>query len=343
MTAPPNPPRLRDGQLFGDLLRDEAVAATPTTAQLAAGATLVDQQVAALTAGGKGAAAATGATAAAKTGIAASLTKIVVPIVAAVTVSGAVGYHYYGRSADDRPAPTSLGGKAQGQSARRSTLRQVAPHVAGPPRGLPAPVEKTVAPAKSVSAAPRRAATPVPRVRAIARDKIESKAAPPGAGDDLERRGKTGPLAPDNDDSATNPPAPAAPVLPSTLPSQLRLYRAAKAAASRGEHARAAQLLRQLLVQYPKSPLAPEAELGRADYLVRAGRADEAEKAIKKIAVDPRHTGRRGEILRVLGDLLRKQGRCKKAKAAYERALAQSLSGREARAARAGIRACGER
>jgi hypothetical protein len=55
-------------------------------------------------------------------------------------------------------------------------------------------------------------------------------------------------------------PAPRAPVKPSTLAEENRLLQSALAAEARGEHRAAEDYLRSLLTNYPKSPLAQDAE-----------------------------------------------------------------------------------
>jgi len=131
--------------------------------------------------------------------------------------------------------------------------------------------------------------------------------------------------------------------LPSELPQQIKLFEAAKRAGRAGDYPKALGLIQQLLQRYPATPLAAEARLSQAEFLMRAGRLVPATAAIRRLLADPQHAGRRGELHRVLGDLLRKQGDCPGAIAAYRQALAATLTPREARAARQGLKACAGR
>src|SRR5439155_18451401 len=84
--------------------------------------------------------------------------------------------------------------------------------------------------------------------------------------------------------------------------------------------------LDELLRRFPATPLRADAELTRADVLARAGRLAEAAQAFDALARDDAHRGRRGELLRTLGDLYRQLHDCKLANDAYTRALAEKLS-----------------
>ena len=123
-------------------------------------------------------------------------------------------------------------------------------------------------------------------------------------------------------------PPPAVPA-PSELPEQIRLYEDARDAGRRGEYATAIAAIDDLLRRFPATPLRAEAELTRAEYFARADRVDEAVRAVEALVGDESHKGRRGELLRMLGDLYRRKGDCTRAVDAYTRALAQRLSDRD--------------
>jgi len=120
-----------------------------------------------------------------------------------------------------------------------------------------------------------------------------------------------------------------APPPKSELAVQVELYRAARDAGLRGDVAHGIELIDDLLRQYPATPLRAEADLTRADFLARANRLDEAARAVEDLVRDAAHGGRRGELLRTLGDLYRRQGDCARAIDAYTRALAERLSERD--------------
>jgi hypothetical protein len=137
------------------------------------------------------------------------------------------------------------------------------------------------------------------------------------------------------------PPAPVAPPAPaSELPEQIRLYEAARAASARREFTQGLEHLAELLRRFPSTPLRAEAELTRADLLTRADRLDEAVAALEALAIDESHRGRRGELLRTIGDLRRKQGDCVRAIAAYTRARATTLSATEKPRVERGMERC---
>jgi tetratricopeptide (TPR) repeat protein len=126
----------------------------------------------------------------------------------------------------------------------------------------------------------------------------------------------------------------------SDLPEQLRLYEEARAAEERREYARGIRLLEELLLRFPRSPLRADAELTRAELLTHADRPHEAVRALERLTADASHHGRRGELLRALGDLYRKQGNCARALEAYTGALAEKLSQRERRKVDHGVERC---
>jgi hypothetical protein len=152
--------------------------------------------------------------------------------------------------------------------------------------------------------------------------------------------------------SPVEPPAPPPPpkaavpttqrpsAAPSDLGEQLRRYDAATAAAREGDYQRALTTLDELERRFPRTTLAAEVDLSRADYLARSGAVDAAIAAIEKLIVDPRHAGRRAQLLRVLGDLWIRHGDCVKATRAFRDALSLGLPANEAAAVQMGIERC---
>ena len=118
------------------------------------------------------------------------------------------------------------------------------------------------------------------------------------------------------------PPPPDAAPPPSDLPAQIALYEEARAAAAKGELARGIDRLDELLQRFPSTQLRADAELTRAELLTRTDRLDDAAAALETLTTSPAHRGRRGELLRALGDVRRKQGDCTRAIDAYTRARA---------------------
>lgn len=139
-------------------------------------------------------------------------------------------------------------------------------------------------------------------------------------------------------------PAPAPDIhidaIESDLPEQIRLYDEAREAGARREYAGALDRLDELLRQFPNTPLRADAELTRADLLTRAGRLDDASRSLSRLAADRSHRGRRGELLRALGDVHRKRNDCAQARAAYRRALGEKLSRRERGKVERGLERC---
>jgi TolA-binding protein len=131
-------------------------------------------------------------------------------------------------------------------------------------------------------------------------------------------------VAPADAAEAAPPPPPDAP--PSDLPAQLALYDEARAAAASGSYQTALDRIDELFQRFPATQLRADAELTRADVLARAGRLADAARAFEALAADTAHRGRRGELLRTLGDLYRQLHDCTRAKDAYTRALAERLS-----------------
>ena len=127
---------------------------------------------------------------------------------------------------------------------------------------------------------------------------------------------------------------------PSDLPAQIALYEDARAAAARGELARGIERLDELLQRYPSTQLRAEAELTRAELLTRTNRLEDAAAALELLVTSAAHRGRRGELLRALGDVRRKQGDCPRAIDAYTRARAMKLNAAETVKVERGLERC---
>jgi tetratricopeptide (TPR) repeat protein len=142
---------------------------------------------------------------------------------------------------------------------------------------------------------------------------------------------------------ATSVEPPADVPAPSVLPEQIALYEDARAAAGRGDLARGIDLLDELLRRFPGTPLRAEAELTRAELLTRADRLADAAAALEALATDATHRGRRGELLRALGDVRRKQGDCAAAVDAYTRARTAGVTGAESQKVDRGLERCAKK
>jgi tetratricopeptide repeat protein len=129
----------------------------------------------------------------------------------------------------------------------------------------------------------------------------------------------------------------------SDLPAQIQLYEDARALAAKGDVAGGLAKLDELLARYPATPLRAEAELTRGELLARTNRHDDAAAALEALANDPSHRGRRGELLRALGDVRRKQGDCPRAIDAYTRARDAGLGAGEKAKVERGLAACAPR
>jgi tetratricopeptide (TPR) repeat protein len=167
---------------------------------------------------------------------------------------------------------------------------------------------------------------------AVGERAVEREVAPPLAAPDAPPPKRT--VAPPGE-SAPPPPPPA-----SDLPVQIKLYEDARAAAGRGELAAGIALLDELLRRFPSTQLRAEAELTRAELLIRANRLPDAAAALEALAADAAHRGRRGELLRTLGDVRRKQGDCTAAVDAYTRARAAGVGPGEAAKIERGLARC---
>jgi tetratricopeptide (TPR) repeat protein len=126
----------------------------------------------------------------------------------------------------------------------------------------------------------------------------------------------------------------------SDLPEQIRLYEEARDAGRRGDFTVGIATIDELLRRFPATPLRDEAELTRAELYTRADRIDDAVRALEDLIDDPSHAGRRGELLRTLGDVHRKAGDCARATDAYTRAQAERLGKRERAKVERGLARC---
>lgn len=206
---------------------------------------------------------------------------------------------------------------------RLLSSRGEAPREAAPQPLIRPPAEPVATPDPEPEASPEPVASPEPE--------------PTPARTPRPRRAPLRPVAP----APTPTPTPTAPPV-DELKAQLERFEAAKRAQATGDAARAVRELDQLLTQWPKSVLAPEARSLRAEALAKAGRTAEAISAVESLIRDPSQGGRRAEWRRFLGDLERQRGDCRAARAAYRSALEGKLSPAEERAARAGLAACPE-
>jgi TolA-binding protein len=342
MKSPTSPRRLRESEELGARLR-RLDGESLSEERLARNAAMLEQKVAGIVAAAGVAAGAAGTAAAAGKAAAVSvMLKIGVPVVIAVAAAGTTYV------ALRPPEPRKAAHKTVVQPTQRQQ-RRVRSAVSSPDASVPDPdgasaVDATVP-----------ATTPAPRSRRPARRQAApapTPAPPVAVSAPATDTDTAAPVAPPASATPEPPPAPtvspaptAPPAAPSRLPDQIRLFEAAKRAGRARRYKKALGLIEELLRRFPTTPLAAEARLSQAELLMRAGRLRDATIAVRGLLTDPRHAGRRGELLRVLGELLRRQGDCRGAVVAYRQALAAPLSKRDARAARRGLAACkaGER
>ena len=142
-------------------------------------------------------------------------------------------------------------------------------------------------------------------------------------------------------------PTPAPSPVPSEPPErgdqlreQLATFEAARQALRAGAAERAIGMVDALLRDHPSTVLRPEAVALRAEALAASDRVDEAIVAVGDLIAKEANAARRGEWLRVLGDLERRRGDCRRASELYNQALGLPLPGPTAEAARRGLRAC---
>lgn len=127
---------------------------------------------------------------------------------------------------------------------------------------------------------------------------------------------------------------------PSVLPAQLDAFKAAQSDASAGDYGAALQRIGQLQAEHPDTPLRPEIELARADWLVRAGRYPEATTQLQRLLLNSGFEEKKGAIFQMLGDSWVKRGRCDRATGAYEKALSHGVANEQAAMVRTAIKNC---
>lgn len=183
--------------------------------------------------------------------------------------------------------------------------------------------------------APRpRVAVPAIDAGVVAPEPVAAPVAePPPAPAPPPRKKPTRNAAPPPPDAGVEAPS-------SDLPEQIRLYEAARDAGRRGDFTVGIATLDELLRRFPGTPLRDEAELTRAELFTRADRIDDAVRTLEQLIEDPSHAGRRGELLRTLGDVHRKAGDCDRATDAYTRAQAERLGKRERAKVERGLARC---
>ncbi len=126
----------------------------------------------------------------------------------------------------------------------------------------------------------------------------------------------------------------------STLSEQLRIFEAAKSAASTGSYNRAIELLEKIQRDYPKTHLWAEIHLSRASYLVNSGRDQEALEFVSHLLPDRRLSNKKAQLLLLMADIWLRNNDCEKAVPAYHRALGFGLGVEERTAVRAGLKKC---
>ncbi|MBN2530020.1 MAG: hypothetical protein JXR76_26760 [Deltaproteobacteria bacterium] len=129
----------------------------------------------------------------------------------------------------------------------------------------------------------------------------------------------------------------------SALKIQIELFNQAKRQSQTAQCADALDTLNRLVVQYPNTRLRADVRRLKLRCLVQLHRYSEASGVATQLIDDPSMAGKKAEHLRILGDLQIHQGRCDLAVQNYHRALGLGLSGRQAEAARNGLKKCNTR
>jgi len=329
-----DPRRLIDSADLGPLLHEARSSSDLTDERMRANARKLQRRLG--VALGVSAGAATGATAAtsaAKGVVSAIALKVAVP---AMIVAATVGGY---RLASEAPAPARVvapkiapsdsASKVRTQVSALSTLRS-------PVDGRRPRLWNNLAP--KVGEHPARQKPTVVLSRRV-RPAVASKdtSAPPPIVRSTTPIRLAGP-------PSTPPPSraksAAKPAPKKRLAEQLSIFSAAQHAARSKDYSKALALLDHLRRRFPRSPLGAEIALSRAEYLIRSSRSSAAIVSLKRLVVDAAHKGRRGELLRALGDMYRRSDRCADAKWAYDRAMKHSLSASNKAAAQRGIAAC---
>lgn len=121
---------------------------------------------------------------------------------------------------------------------------------------------------------------------------------------------------------------------------QLQLYERATKLGRAGHYAEGIAVIDELFARYPQTVVRSDALLTKAEFLIHAGRDRKALPLLEELAAMLSQRHRRGELLRVQGDLLRRLGDCPAARKAYDRAQRNALSREEAAAVGRGLAHC---
>ena len=127
---------------------------------------------------------------------------------------------------------------------------------------------------------------------------------------------------------------------PSVLAHQLKLFKAAKAAAKSGAYPQALATLDRLDKKYPGDPFELESKELRATCLVHLGRFAPAERLVEALVRRSRSNRKKAELIRFLGDIQVQRGRCDRAVKSYRRAVGLGLRAPDLEAAKNGISRC---
>ncbi|MBN1962083.1 MAG: tetratricopeptide repeat protein [Deltaproteobacteria bacterium] len=127
---------------------------------------------------------------------------------------------------------------------------------------------------------------------------------------------------------------------PSAVAAQLKLFHQAQAKAKLQQYNEALKTLDVLERRYPQGSLEAEIIISRAEYLWLAGRYQDAANLIEKQINNPVVAARKAELWLTLGDVRQRQGSCKEAIIAYQRALGLGLRPADVKAAQKGLKRC---
>ncbi|OGQ89767.1 MAG: hypothetical protein A2289_12665 [Deltaproteobacteria bacterium RIFOXYA12_FULL_58_15] len=133
---------------------------------------------------------------------------------------------------------------------------------------------------------------------------------------------------------------PIPPVPHSDLPRQLELFDDAREAANAGDFDTALNRLTTLSDTFPQSPIQVEVLLARAEYMVKAGRDEEAIRFLEAVIEDPALASKKAQLFRLVADAWLRRGQCDRAVPAYQRALGLGLLDEDSINARAGLKKC---
>lgn len=128
--------------------------------------------------------------------------------------------------------------------------------------------------------------------------------------------------------STSGVPRNVAPVSYAPLQAELGYVERATVHAVAGRYSEAADELGTLLERYPTTSLRDEVRFRRADYLMTAGRLDEAVVWVRGLLAAEKNKSRAAALSLMLGDALQRTGNCTEARLVYDRALASTLDER---------------